>query len=739
MDNIPERIKKLPKHAQEIWIVAFNSAWEQYKGDETKCNAVAWAAVKQKYKQDEKGEWHLKVVEASIISSCTHFLGASEDSGYKWDVRIVEFGPDKQGNIFWDRDVLVNSKEKFEGAKVFALTEAQHQAVPHPYGKSVRDLVGWIDSVRATDTSLDGTLHILKTASWLRDMIVDAVERGKPDLIGLSVDIVGRAARRVVNGKEMRFLESISDVSVDVVYEPAAGGRFLRMAAAIQAGQKEEKMWKKLLASLKIQRPDLKAAIEAVEEKGDAATEDEVAQLLASVMAMPAGMDEERISAAIQAAIDEKLKAFQSKEEDDPSKKIFNEMRIIACSIILKDELKESGLPELSKQRLKKQFEGKIFDVTELRAAIKDEKEYIDKFTSSGTVTGSGNVRVTQSDLESRAKMLDDFFDGKIHSFKAAYIKITGDERITGKIDNAQRLKASLTTTSFDHILGESITRKMVKEYAATGLDDWRKIVDVVPISDFRTQRRVRFGGYGNLPTVAESGTYTALTSPTDEEATYTATKHGGTEDITIEMIRNDDVGAIRRIPQRLARAAARTLYEFVFDFLATNPTIYDGTALFTAGHGNLGSTALDATSLATGRRAMLKQIEAGSGKRLGIPPRYIAVPLELDKTAWDLIVAPDTGMYQPTTPDFMKTWKMEMIVVPYWTDTNNWYLVASPADIPTIEIGFMDGNETPELFVQDSPNVGSMFSNDKLTYKIRHIYGGAVIDYRGFYGAIVA
>ena len=26
------------------------------------------------------------------------------------------------------------------------------------------------------------------------------------------------------------------------------------------------------------------------------------------------------------------------------------------------------------------------------------------------------------------------------------------------------------------------------------------------------------------------------------------------------------------------------------------------------------------------------------------------------------------------------------------------------------------------------------MFTNDQLTYKIRHIYGGAVIDYRGFY-----
>ena len=45
----PAKIKKLPKHAQDIWVSAFNSAWKQYNGDEEKCNKVAWNAVKQKY------------------------------------------------------------------------------------------------------------------------------------------------------------------------------------------------------------------------------------------------------------------------------------------------------------------------------------------------------------------------------------------------------------------------------------------------------------------------------------------------------------------------------------------------------------------------------------------------------------------------------------------------------------------------------------------------------------------
>jgi hypothetical protein len=52
----------------------------------------------------------------------------------------------------------------------------------------------------------------------------------------------------------------------------------------------------------------------------------------------------------------------------------------------------------------------------------------------------------------------------------------------------------------------------------------------------------------------------------------------------------------------------------------------------------------------------------------------------------------------------------------------------------PTFELGFYQGREDPELFTQSDPNFGSVFDADKVTWKIRHIYSGAVLDYRGFY-----
>jgi len=348
------------------------------------------------------------------------------------------------------------------------------------------------------------------------------------------------------------------------------------------------------------------------------------------------------------------------------------------------------------------------------------------------------DVKIKLDQHDKHLEMLDDFFDGKQHSIKAAYQDFTGDRCITGEYRDCKNLKAAVITSQFDQALGDSIARKMLMEYNSAGLESWRKIVNIAPLSDFRTQRRVRIGGYGNLAIVNQSAAYAAVTSPTDEEATYSVNKRGGIEDVTLEAIRNDDVLAVRRVPVKLARAAARTLYTFVFDLIATNPTIYDSVTLFNATHSNIGTSALAQAPLLAGRMAMMKQTDSGSSEVLGITPRYLVVPPDLEATAWGLVVSPSTGYFIPTAAQGQNIQTWETIVVKTWTDTNNWFLVADPSDIPSIEIGFLDGKTEPELFIQDAPNAGTMFTNDKITYKIRHVYGGAVTDYRGLYGAIV-
>jgi cation transport regulator len=55
--QLPDNVKNnLPKHAQEIYKEAFNSAEEQY-GEESRAHRVAWSAVENKYEKNDKGNW----------------------------------------------------------------------------------------------------------------------------------------------------------------------------------------------------------------------------------------------------------------------------------------------------------------------------------------------------------------------------------------------------------------------------------------------------------------------------------------------------------------------------------------------------------------------------------------------------------------------------------------------------------------------------------------------------------
>ena len=70
INDLPDNVTNvLPKHAQEIFKEAFNSAYDEYKdpedrrGDDNRedvARKVAWSAVKQKYKKGADDKWHPK-------------------------------------------------------------------------------------------------------------------------------------------------------------------------------------------------------------------------------------------------------------------------------------------------------------------------------------------------------------------------------------------------------------------------------------------------------------------------------------------------------------------------------------------------------------------------------------------------------------------------------------------------------------------------------------------------------
>lgn len=660
-----------------------------------------------------------------------------QPAGVVWDATLIQAGVSLNDVLYTDA-MLRESAPLFKGVRIRLLSDTEHWKGT---AADLREVVGWVDEARfvegvAPDTGrIDGTLRLPGLPEHTRSLLVGAIAAGKHDLAGLSIDARAKGSMRVMEGKKVKVPSALTRVvSVDLIVEPGAGGRLIRLVESAPAnpdpeGDRDMKLREKMLRLIEAKNPAKFAQIDP-EKISDDDLETAYRECVLADQVTPPNV------AALTDQVEQRLRLIES--------------RATARSAIA-----ASNLPAAAKDRLQRDFAVReSFTDADVAAAIDGERQYLGRISESGHVRLSGLPDIEVADRSTAiAGMLDAFFDPEhanhrdVQSFRECYVEITGDRRVTGQLRDCDmsRLRESLgmnlreaaiDSATFAQVLGDAITRRALAEYREQNqYDAWRNIANVVPLNDFRMQHRTRWGGFGDLPTVAEAADYVDGTVPDDDEATYKAAKVGRLAYITMEAVRNDDVGLIRQIPTKLASAAKRTLSKFVFDFIRSNPVIYDGKALFHVDHNNLGTAALSAAAWSAGRLAMMQQTEAGSGARLSIPPRFLLVPAELEETAYELFKNRNTS----NDPNFVMSTAPTVVPVWYWTDANDFAMAAAPSDIPSIEIGFLDGRQEPEIFVQDAPTVGSLFASDKITYKIRHIYGGAVTDYRGLRKHVVA
>lgn len=668
------------------------------------------------------------------------------------EVTIIRSGTSLNGNFYPDT-ALKAAVPLFEGVRVFRKPDAEHIKGGR---NDIDRLLGGIYGVRfvegaTPDTgALVGTFKALDATDPAVTKMVEAVRKGMQNLMGLSIDAEAHTKREKRGDRTVRVAQKFAKVnSVDLIVEPGAGGGLDRLTEAADPNAPnhptpekdgEPTMKIRLLEALAVLSVARAAGIDAA-----TATDDQVLAALKEAC-LTAGVDlgkvviastETDVKAAVgrlveaagAAALEAKRLAEAANQGDNApltrAELAQHQARLYAMSAIA-----TAALPQVAKDKLQADFKARErFSESVVDDAIKAEREYLARFSESGRPTG-GMPRIEVGDRRLViASMLDAFFDPAhkdhraVHSFKECYKEMTGDINITGRPDRA-RLVESIGTDTFADALGSSITRRMQAVYRDNvAYDSWRAVTVTAPVNDFRIQERTQIGGFGDLPAVAERGAYTAFADPTDDKATYQVTKRGGLAQITMEAIKNDDVGAIRRVPVELGRSSKRTLFKFVFNFFAANAATWDGVALYHATHANLGTAALDAASLAAARLMMKKQVARDTATRMEIGPKYLLVPDDLEEAA--------TNLFNRNTNNdktFVQTLSLSIIPVPTWTDANDWVTVADPMDIPVLEIGFLDGQEEPVLLTQDSPTEGSVFTNDLISYKVRHIYGGNVL-----------
>ncbi len=333
---------------------------------------------------------------------------------------------------------------------------------------------------------------------------------------------------------------------------------------------------------------------------------------------------------------------------------------------------------------------------------------------------------------------------------------LEGDRRATFAFQEA------MSRSDFTHLFGDVIDRQLLAAYQTQPVQ-WPSYAKRGRVRDFRTVKRFTLdGGEAVLNKVKELAPYKQR-AVTDGAYEYAVEKYGDAISVSWEAMVNDDLDALADLPTRLGKAARRTEEQFSAA-LFTDSTGPDST-FFSTGNRNIinstvvGSTvtpnpALNIVSMQQAMQVMDQQVDTDGGP-IYVEGVTLVVPPALKVVANNIINATEivaasgggdgTGNDQLRVTNWMRN-GVNVVVNPWLplinTTSGNsaWYLFANPnVGRPAMEVGFLMGHETPELWVK-SPNAsrvgGGMvnpeegdFEHDAIQYRVRMVLGGTLMD----------
>jgi len=154
----------------------------------------------------------------------------------------------------------------------------------------------------------------------------------------------------------------------------------------------------------------------------------------------------------------------------------------------------------------------------------------------------------------------------------------------------------------------------------------------------------------------------------------------------------------------------------------------------------------------------LMAQVDATDSAPIAVRGAVLVVPQHLAVTGEQLVTnvkslrigaGGSTSSVQLNYADIPEWLRNMRVAVNYYLPLVNttsgkttWFLFADPAVArPAIEIGFLRGHESPEIFIKESdqrrlgggtdPMRGS-FANDTVEYKVSHVLGGVAMDPKG-------
>ena len=617
-------------------------------------------------------------------------------------------------------------------------------------GHSLHDLAGVVHSP-AWDAAAQGIRLQLKTLGPSAPLLVELgrqlLAEGEPHPnVGFSADVFFTA-----QGKKVQTILRV--LSVDLVLNPARGGAFLR-ALNNTRFVGVNSLHSAPSPALPLRPP------EGMRGRGQGEGTIQPKETRTMPEQIPVSTAQAQLAAdqhAMQMLFDETARIDVLNAQAEAARSV----RVQMCAYLLDAGLSASRLPVPSQAAVRKQFTGKVFEASELQAAIEDARALVSELTAGLTVQGPGRIHGVFDTADKLQAAMDDLLGAPRNpgseklqisrptGIREMYLTLTGDYDFHG---GYYPERASLATTSdFSGLVKNAMNKVIVERWAElgrAGYDWWTKIATVEHFNTLNGITGVLVGTVGTLPTVAEGAEYTEL-AVVDSPETATFTKYGGYIPLTLELIDRDNLAKLKAYPRELASAAIRKLSSLVAAIFSASsgagPTMADTGALFNAtavttkgGHANLLTTALSSAQWETVCAAVYKQPMLvkqdtgyyGSGPKMALNPRYLLVPRALQLTGRRVLYPDHEYTASYFAENLQKGAPGDVLTVPDWTDADDWAAVVDPALMPSIYVGERFGI-MPEIFLAGDGLSPAVFMNDETRLKVRQFAAVWVNDYR--------
>lgn len=292
--------------------------------------------------------------------------------------------------------------------------------------------------------------------------------------------------------------------------------------------------------------------------------------------------------------------------------------------------------------------------------------------------------------LEAAAKIQRTSSLGEVLLSAAAEGGYTGPRKISASTLRPI-LAAAWATHSISGILSSTVNKFLLAGF--NGVEgSWRSISSVRSVNDFKTLTSYRLNGSMKFEKVANGGELKNAAA-SDESRTISADTYGIMTSVTRTDLINDDLGALTAVPQRIGRGGALALNDaFWTEFQANHGSWY------TSGRGNLESTA-GALSLANLKKlaTRFRKLKDPDGNPVAVNPSVLLVPADLEISAAEIMGSALLVGGSSAGPNVnVLAGRYQVVSTSYLSSIEDYYLVANPADLPAMEVAFLNGVQSP-------------------------------------------